>query len=723
MNRLIVFFSLLFWAISCPGNQGQPDTSNPNLIEPAVISITPEIKRIGIFAGSFDPIHNGHLKLAKIACENLRLHYLIFVPNISNPRKPDMSPLELRMDLLLSAVKEQNEPRMKILPISAIRSANEKWSKGTPAERLLSETMAIASHAHFFQILGSDSLEKVVENRGIPNPGGRLTVVVMRRAGHPLPETTARKIQRWVKEGVLCFLPPHNLDLSSTKIRVAANGENFSEIKATLPRSVYRSIVLEGLYGLASSPHWLSAIIDLGINDSFPFHQVKKRETLVAPIQLKKFESFDVSTRFCLESPPQVIKDIDFSLKHSIGVLRTYLGDRISRLGLLIFARPELSVEVFAGTFDQLTEYLSQIALTGIRIFVKRDYVTTGIFLVRLKNGSFKAIVGGDIYGESRLLHTQAMVSGALALAGRPSDDFQVVFPRDFGDIKNETTPRFRKALSDVSPNTIHSAVIGYLRGISDSLAERQEVWKVFPRPIAIQDGRLAEIWLGRRNDKVSRKSKSLPRWKEQFNPDPELPHNQYDYLDERGLKKSFLVTRNVYGDQLESLISILAKEKGIRRFFFFGNAGSLNPEIEIGAIVRPERTGNVPGMWVPLSNVWSRPILPWMRNYSVSGGVFSVFSPLQETASFVSSITETKADLIDVEMAHIPSSVNALASEGIFIQTSELLIVSDQPNRGTTLSELFRSEEELAGSRRKAIDLIFHEIGLAGPVLGKNPE
>ena len=48
--------------------------------------------RIGIFGGSFDPIHNGHLLLAELCCESLGLDQVCFlIANIS-PLKTDSKP-------------------------------------------------------------------------------------------------------------------------------------------------------------------------------------------------------------------------------------------------------------------------------------------------------------------------------------------------------------------------------------------------------------------------------------------------------------------------------------------------------------------------------------------------------------------------------------------------------------------------------------------------------
>ncbi|XZE20746.1 nicotinate-nucleotide adenylyltransferase [Pirellulaceae bacterium SH449] len=50
--------------------------------------------KMGIFGGSFDPIHHGHLILAESACEYLGLDQIRFIPAHISPLKQDRQPTE-----------------------------------------------------------------------------------------------------------------------------------------------------------------------------------------------------------------------------------------------------------------------------------------------------------------------------------------------------------------------------------------------------------------------------------------------------------------------------------------------------------------------------------------------------------------------------------------------------------------------------------------------------
>jgi nicotinate-nucleotide adenylyltransferase len=51
-----------------------------------------DMKSIGLFGGSFDPVHMGHLLMAQAAREELNLTRLFFIPAAHSPFKPDQPP-------------------------------------------------------------------------------------------------------------------------------------------------------------------------------------------------------------------------------------------------------------------------------------------------------------------------------------------------------------------------------------------------------------------------------------------------------------------------------------------------------------------------------------------------------------------------------------------------------------------------------------------------------
>lgn len=67
--------------------------------------------RIGILGGTFDPIHRGHLDIARAAKNQFRLDRILFIPALVPPHKRsqrDLTPAPYRFDMVREAVKGED---------------------------------------------------------------------------------------------------------------------------------------------------------------------------------------------------------------------------------------------------------------------------------------------------------------------------------------------------------------------------------------------------------------------------------------------------------------------------------------------------------------------------------------------------------------------------------------------------------------------------------------
>lgn len=66
------------------------------------------MKKLGIFGGTFNPVHNGHLAVAEAAVSEFGLERLMFLPNYQPPHKKCEAPPELRLQMAEAAAKEND---------------------------------------------------------------------------------------------------------------------------------------------------------------------------------------------------------------------------------------------------------------------------------------------------------------------------------------------------------------------------------------------------------------------------------------------------------------------------------------------------------------------------------------------------------------------------------------------------------------------------------------
>ena len=65
-------------------------------------------RRIGLFGGSFDPVHSAHVMMARKALNELQLDRLFIIPAARSPFKPEQQPApdEVRLAMLNAAFEK-----------------------------------------------------------------------------------------------------------------------------------------------------------------------------------------------------------------------------------------------------------------------------------------------------------------------------------------------------------------------------------------------------------------------------------------------------------------------------------------------------------------------------------------------------------------------------------------------------------------------------------------
>jgi nicotinate-nucleotide adenylyltransferase len=75
------------------------------------------MRRIGIYPGSFDPLHAGHLAFAEAALQVAELDEVIFLPEMKPRGKPQVSPLAVRQHALEIKTAQNKRLGVMSLPI------------------------------------------------------------------------------------------------------------------------------------------------------------------------------------------------------------------------------------------------------------------------------------------------------------------------------------------------------------------------------------------------------------------------------------------------------------------------------------------------------------------------------------------------------------------------------------------------------------------------------
>jgi len=112
-------------------------------------------QRLGIFGGTFDPPHIGHLILAAEAHSQLSLDRVLWVLTFYPPHKTEqsISPLSDRLDMVLAAISD--DPRFELSRVDIDRPAPHY---AVDTVRLLKET---CPQSELVYLMGGDSLKSL----------------------------------------------------------------------------------------------------------------------------------------------------------------------------------------------------------------------------------------------------------------------------------------------------------------------------------------------------------------------------------------------------------------------------------------------------------------------------------------------------------------------------------------------------------------------------------
>ena len=197
-------------------------------------------KKIGIMGGSFDPVHNAHIKLALHAYKELQLDKVIFIPAYIQPFKKDKKVTDEahRMSMLKLGLMEY--PYFEVSDIEITLQGNSYTA------RTLTELSKEYSDMVF--IMGADSymsLERWYHPEIIFE---KAEIACAVRDDQNLELLRAKSHEYEEKfNGVTHFLNMPRTDISSTEIREkVANDEDMGDL---LPSKVLDYIKEHNLYG------------------------------------------------------------------------------------------------------------------------------------------------------------------------------------------------------------------------------------------------------------------------------------------------------------------------------------------------------------------------------------------------------------------------------------------------------------------------------------------
>ncbi|MGH9898731.1 MAG: nicotinate-nucleotide adenylyltransferase [Pyrinomonadaceae bacterium] len=220
--------------------------------------------RTGIYGGTFDPVHNGHVALARSIADLFALDHVIFVPAFMAPHKRDVksSPALARFAML--ALATQNETGFEV---SAIELEAPERPYTIDTLQSFCEELQDDGRRIFF-LMGADSWEEIdtwrdweklltMTNHIVatrPKFNVELSAYTRERVGSRVQDLRGltieeiRRILAQLTQTQIFFTDAVMLDISATRIRELARLADFATIGKLVPPSVADYIEKYNLY-------------------------------------------------------------------------------------------------------------------------------------------------------------------------------------------------------------------------------------------------------------------------------------------------------------------------------------------------------------------------------------------------------------------------------------------------------------------------------------------
>ena len=183
--------------------------------------------RFGIYGGTFDPVHYGHLLAAEQCREQCRLDQVWFIPAASPPHKQDLTITagERRAEMLELAVAG--------MPQFAVNRTELKRQGPSYTVDTLAELRDEDPDRELFLLIGADSVDEFPTWREPRRIADLATLVVINR-GRTAPDLTRLSECCASREPIVVQMP--GIDLSATDIRQRVRSAQ--SIRFMTPRAV-----------------------------------------------------------------------------------------------------------------------------------------------------------------------------------------------------------------------------------------------------------------------------------------------------------------------------------------------------------------------------------------------------------------------------------------------------------------------------------------------------
>jgi len=201
-------------------------------------------QRLGLYGGSFDPIHFGHLVSARAIAEHFNIQRIILIPAARPPHKtgPSVTPVEHRLTMARLAV--EGDPLFEVSDAETLRSGPSYTIDTVDYFRV-----QCGPAVELFWIIGADTLPELAQWHRVAELLSRVRIVSAARPGWRTPDLANLRskvgddpVDRLLRD----CCPTPEIDISATDIRHRVQSNR--SVRYFVPDHVIAYITAHSLY-------------------------------------------------------------------------------------------------------------------------------------------------------------------------------------------------------------------------------------------------------------------------------------------------------------------------------------------------------------------------------------------------------------------------------------------------------------------------------------------
>jgi nicotinate-nucleotide adenylyltransferase len=189
------------------------------------------LMRIGLYGGTFDPVHNAHLSVARAAVAAFSLDKLLVIPNRLPPHKNSGTAASYDDRLLMVGLACESEPKLEACDVE------NREGKSYTIQTLERLRNKYGDSAQFFFLIGADAFAEVLTWFRVGEVFQMTQFIVAARPGFEYQTPPGAIVHRLDSVA-------HTESSSGIRAQIAAG-----QRPAGLPAPVERYIIDQGLYG------------------------------------------------------------------------------------------------------------------------------------------------------------------------------------------------------------------------------------------------------------------------------------------------------------------------------------------------------------------------------------------------------------------------------------------------------------------------------------------